>query len=132
MGVQYHQLLAVSLLVNSAQAFVATSQLSVGRQALRASCPSHLGPSKRLGLQALYSPPPSRDAEYLQQCFDETWNEELNDEALRKELKEMGFTEDLIEYTMEERRKRQTPPPGTPPYKGLAKRFYAMFGIHIE
>ena len=66
---------------------------------------------------------------YLQKCMNA---EEGDDESLERELREMGMTEELIGYTMSERRKRKTPPVGTPAYKGLTEWWCARFNIDID
>ena len=58
--------------------------------------------------------------------------EEDGDDSLQRELREMGMSDELIQYTMDQRRKRKTPPVGTPAYKGLTAWWCERFGIDID
>ena len=66
---------------------------------------------------------------FLERCLDV---EEDGDDSLQRELREMGMSDELIQYTMDQRRKRKTPPVGTPAYKGLTAWWCERFGIDID
>ena len=67
--------------------------------------------------------------DFLESCLEVT---ESEDDELRREMREMGMTNEQIDYTMSERRRRGTPPVGTPAYKGLSTWWSNFFGVDVD
>ena len=68
------------------------------------------------------------DVDVLERVFLSA--DDTEEGRLSMSLREIGLSDAEIKYTIAQRRRRMTPPPGTKPYRGYSDRWADFFGIH--